>query len=432
MEDTGMWRPVPVVLVLFLNSLLVVYWWWMRDSSGSRKTHNGSELKVPFIYIASNSSKRIASDRAIQSSLAQFRNEAAQAIQGLSRALETALELEANTTSFPVSIRLSTKLQRRILPMAKCLEEEERLLEQLLLGHGFQPILVLPDEPLLLRSTNLVAKFSTDIHTKTTFRFTRPIPHHQILPDDNAYDSAGQVIAHLVRDWTQLGRPVRRNLYDWCLRQLQYHHHHTSGSVLVPGAGMGRLAYQIYHSGYTVEANELSPVMAAAAQSILHHGVTGRVHPFLLDRLWNEVDAQGRFDSIDFPDTSIASSYRGSLSFTIGDFGGMYYSSNHATASFGALVTCFFLDTATNIYEYLEVIENLLCSGGTWINVGPLQWHGNALLFPSADELKELVAHRFRIVRWSIDAEPMAYRDTARRLTNFDGYRPLRFVAIRK
>lgn len=35
-----------------------------------------------------------------------------------------------------------------------------------------------------------------------------------------------------------------------------------------------------------------------------------------------------------------------------------------------SIVTCFFIDTARNIVEYLERIHRMLKKGGTWINCG--------------------------------------------------------------
>lgn len=40
-----------------------------------------------------------------------------------------------------------------------------------------------------------------------------------------------------------------------------------------------------------------------------------------------------------------------------------------------AVVTSFFLDTAPNVIEYMEVIFNILKPGGVWINFGPLLYH---------------------------------------------------------
>lgn len=37
--------------------------------------------------------------------------------------------------------------------------------------------------------------------------------------------------------------------------------------------------------------------------------------------------------------------------------------------------TCFFIDTAHNLMEYLQTINNVLKVGGLWVNIGPLHWH---------------------------------------------------------
>jgi carnosine N-methyltransferase len=284
-----------------------------------------------------------------------------------------------------------------------------------------------------------------------------------------------QIVAHLVRDWTRLGTNLRRNLYGWCRQQLNQHVHNnnnnnnTSSSsssspsskvVFVPGAGMGRLSFDIWQDGYTVEANELSPVMAAAAHGILQRNIQGTIHPFVLDTLANEVNVERRYDSVKFPDVSLPNNNHNNnknnmdshttnnnnnnnnntLSFTIGDFVGGYYASQSNV--FDAVVTCFFIDTATNIYDYIHLIHNLLKpKGGVWVNVGPVQWHGNAILRPSVDELRDLLETIFDIVHWSVDTEPIPYRqdegpqendDGFVRSTDFSSYRPLRFVAIRR
>jgi len=40
-----------------------------------------------------------------------------------------------------------------------------------------------------------------------------------------------------------------------------------------------------------------------------------------------------------------------------------------------AVVTCFFLDTARNVIQYIELIYKILKVGGVWINLGPLCYH---------------------------------------------------------
>ena len=48
----------------------------------------------------------------------------------------------------------------------------------------------------------------------------------------------------------------------------------------------------------------------------------------------------------------------------------LYANSLIFSGTWDVVVTCFFIDTATNIISYLEVIHKILKEGGTWINIG--------------------------------------------------------------
>jgi hypothetical protein len=57
------------------------------------------------------------------------------------------------------------------------------------------------------------------------------------------------------------------------------------------------------------------------------------------------------------------------FSMCAGDFVEVYRSqTNH----WHCIVTCFFIDTAHNIIEYVDVIHNALVPGGYWLNLGML------------------------------------------------------------
>ena len=447
-----------IVVAMLLVVVAVPLWLWVwrclrmaqrkqtpRNVTPGNSSIINSHCRIPFIHVSPESPHPV-----ILASLAQFRTEAHQAMHGLSAALEKALDLEINysSTELPENIRLSRGLQSRIETASRCLEEQQIVLERLLTNPGYHPTMALPeterlDSPSREKNDSSFSLLSSAAKTAQKM-FTRPPPssswggQSKRQSDDNAaYDSSFQIVAHLVRDWTTLGGKVRQSIYGWCVQQVEHHISckTSAGSILVPGAGMGRLAFNLASLGYVVEANELSPVMAAAAQALLQWNVSGHIYPYLLDRMANEVNPHDRFTTVPFPDvsspipaTTHATSL--SLSYTIGDFVGPYYQAR--SKSFGAVVTCFFLDTATNVYDYLDLIFSLLIPQGIWINVGPLQWHINAMLVPSVDELRLLIASRFIIHSWSIDTEPIPYRDTEHVTTHFDGYRPLRFVAIRK
>lgn len=62
------------------------------------------------------------------------------------------------------------------------------------------------------------------------------------------------------------------------------------------------------------------------------------------------------------------------FSMVAGEFIEVYSKPEHDGA-WDCLVTCFFLDTAHNVIEYIERISKLLRKGGLWINIGPLLYH---------------------------------------------------------
>lgn len=51
------------------------------------------------------------------------------------------------------------------------------------------------------------------------------------------------------------------------------------------------------------------------------------------------------------------------------------YGSGDEDESWDAVLTCFFIDTAKNILDYLRILHDILKPGGVWINCGPLLWH---------------------------------------------------------
>lgn len=62
------------------------------------------------------------------------------------------------------------------------------------------------------------------------------------------------------------------------------------------------------------------------------------------------------------------------FSMCAGDFTQIYRGEEHVGA-WDAVITCFFIDTAPVVIEYIEVIERILKPGGVWINMGPLLYH---------------------------------------------------------
>jgi len=408
-----------------------------------------SQISVPFILLReSDSSSRKSLEETLRSTFSGYQKTGSNAMTGLSTMLDKALISEADRNyNFIESKKskfkslLSTKIEQRIHQTAICIEHDEHILKQLL--GNFSYVLALPDKPNkeIPREDVNDSKKEEILEGRGT-TFFNPSIRVMNESDMHTYDSAVQIWAHLMRDWTREGRHIRHIIYDWCIQEME-NYCFKSATVLVPGAGMGRLAYDLSRRGHHVEANELSPSMAAAASSVLRNQTSGTFHPYVLDAMSNEVDSKRRFDFVSFPDISIndpEESVRGSLSYTVGDFVGendQYYYRRQRAGHFDAVVTCFFIDTATDVYEYLDTIKELLKpETGLWINIGPVQWHNNAILRPSVDELKDLIeTFGWSILVWSIDNTAISYRDESNaqfaRTTSYEGYRCLRFVVIR-
>ena len=75
-----------------------------------------------------------------------------------------------------------------------------------------------------------------------------------------------------------------------------------------------------------------------------------------------------------------------------------------------SVVTCFFIDTAHNVIEYVEKIWSILKPNGYWINFGPLLYHfadtpNEQSIELSYDQLKHVikaVGFKFLVSRYNI------------------------------
>jgi len=202
-------------------------------------------------------------------------------------------------------------------------------------------------------------------------------------------DKARSTIRQLYRDWSAEGSDERRACYDPILRDLEHNFRHVerkaSIKVLVPGAGLGRLVYEVCYQGFTVEGNEISYHQLIASSWVLNHVQPLKQHdlyPFALD-FSNVIDRQDQLKLVKIPDIhpgtelglkSVEPGTGDRMSMTASDFLVLYSGEEHA-ASFDAVATVFFIDTAPNVFRYIETVRNCLKEGGLWINLGPLLWH---------------------------------------------------------
>jgi hypothetical protein len=158
------------------------------------------------------------------------------------------------------------------------------------------------------------------------------------------------------------------------------------------------------------------------------------IYPYLNDFWTNQVTCETRFHQVQIPDVDLTSNIP-RISWTVADFLEVTKVPEEAS-SYDVVVTCFFLDTATNVLDYIHAIHSVLVSGGRWINAGPLHWHANARIVLTVEELRVLFeeSRSWKVIEWMVDIEPLEYRsgtissDGAAISTRYEAYRPLRFV----
>ncbi|OAA64498.1 methyltransferase family [Niveomyces insectorum RCEF 264] len=218
-------------------------------------------------------------------------------------------------------------------------------------------------------------------------------------------DKARSTLRQFYRDWSAEGAAERERSYGPVLRilaeerarrrQQQQQTRHGGDDaqfkVLVPGAGLGRLVFDLCCAGYEAEGNEISYHQLLASSYILNftqragqHAVYPWVHSFSNHRSRANHLRAYRVPDV-HPGQTVANAAAaaaadgsvgsvGSMSMCAADFLCLYSDDEHA-AVYDAVACVFFLDTAPNLIRYLETIRHCLKPGGLVINVGPLLWH---------------------------------------------------------
>ena len=204
-------------------------------------------------------------------------------------------------------------------------------------------------------------------------------------------DKVHTTIRQFYRDWSAEGNIERKAAYSPVLIDLESvlgdAHDKGRTKILVPGAGLGRLVFEICRLGYDVEGNEISYHQLLASSWILNEVQPHEhfdLYPFATT-FSNHVSRSHQLKAVNVPDVhpgtellrngeeqKLRSSQR--MRMTAADFV-ILYRDEHHVGMFDAVVTVFFLDTAPNLLNYIQTIHNCLIKGGYWINLGPLLWH---------------------------------------------------------
>lgn len=267
----------------------------------------------------------------------------------------------------------------------------------------------------------------------------QPSPPPQLGHNKNVsrfigYTNPVQIITHIHRDWTEDGQPIRGLLYKPILDELSQIS--SKKTILVPGSGLGRLAYEIAHIGHKVVAIEYSPLMSIASKHIIQHLGNDQsiFYPNIYETLRNTYDSKVFFTPSYFPDKKPMTDHHPittlkDITILTGDF------ISHAKKlekKYDVITTCFFIDTATNTLDYIWAIKKLLSRDGLWINVGPLHYHVDISRGGVHYTLEDLfsVFDNFGfqlIMNKTLASTPYAPEMTGRSLYSF--YNPIFFIA---
>ncbi|KAI0343421.1 N2227-domain-containing protein [Trametopsis cervina] len=201
--------------------------------------------------------------------------------------------------------------------------------------------------------------------------------HNRILGDGDLA-RVRETLKHFIRDWSADGASERDVIFKPILNALNVdpHSRRADTKILVPGSGLGRLAWEISELGFDTTAVELSHFMTLGYRFLCSPSFTDKInqhtlHPysywFSHQRTNNDL-----FRGVSFPDAIPRLHPR--MRLVEGDF---LQQRAHGDG-YDYVVTLFFIDTSVNVISTIEHIYSLLRPGGRWINLGPLLWPGGA------------------------------------------------------
>eukprot|EP01065_Artemidia_motanka_P005866 TRINITY_DN12843_c0_g1_i1.p1 TRINITY_DN12843_c0_g1~~TRINITY_DN12843_c0_g1_i1.p1 ORF type:complete len:432 (+),score=174.62 TRINITY_DN12843_c0_g1_i1:55-1296(+) len=224
-------------------------------------------------------------------------------------------------------------------------------------------------------------------------------------------DKVFSTLRQFVRDWGEEGQAERQSTYQPFYDELERRFPDRAARkdirVLVPGSGLSRLAFEISLRGFWTQGNEFSHHMLVSGHFLLNklqHSKSVQIFPYV-DQTVNVFNRNDQFRPVLIPDVAPAESTaalaaqgmsQGPFSMVAGDFLEVYGKPDEA-GTWDCVATCFFIDTAHNIFEYVEALHRMLKPGGVWINLGPLLYHFSddprqVSVDLSYEELKKVIA----------------------------------------
>ena len=190
-----------------------------------------------------------------------------------------------------------------------------------------------------------------------------------------------ELLRQLHREWTAEGREERAGSFGILLDELNAlcpnAEDRAKARVLVPGCGLARLAFDAACAGYHCLANEQSYLMLFTANFILNQcerAAKYRFYPWV-HSLTNALIVDDLTSPVAFPDVdSSATPVNFRLEILAGNFLEVCTKAGGLDTPVRFVLTCFFLDSASNVVDFIMTIRDALEPGGYWLNLGPLAY----------------------------------------------------------
>lgn len=209
-----------------------------------------------------------------------------------------------------------------------------------------------------------------------------------------------ETLCHYQRDWSTVGekeiKPILKFFTDSLnqISQLDKNVKRGNTIVVVPGSGLGRAAHEIALQNYCqVHAIEFSLLMFLFNNFIYNkthtkdNGYT--IYPFI-HSYSHHISLEDQLRTIQL---NVGLNKPSNLSLHHQDFRKfeLHSDSQSQEAENVIIVTEFFVDTAENIFEYLDAITRIIGDKKAyWVNLGPLKYGSSPKIEPTLNEWKKL------------------------------------------
>lgn len=205
-------------------------------------------------------------------------------------------------------------------------------------------------------------------------------------------------LSHICRDWSPAFHQELNPIISYIESQLASIPNINSkkNMLVIPGCGVGYIPYYFAkrYPNLQVQSIEWSNFMYICNQFVLNHGEDIEISPFN-QYYSNQTNLNNQTRSMSIPLRQIKTNNVeiNNLTSLWGDFRNYIPNVTESQVDNIIVVSVYFLDTAENVFQYLESIESLRQYCGQnlhWINVGPLKYGTRPLVQFNVEELCQL------------------------------------------